>query len=108
MPDTPLSAMLKATTLQVNRYHHQGIRDLSFQLCPMAYSPDGLVEAFYHSSKKFTWGVQWHPEFLWQKDHAQRMIFQAFVDACSTSCFNEAARPDVRVKRKGSPFLLGL
>lgn len=97
MPDTPLSAMLKATTLRVNSYHHQGIRDLSFQLCPMAYSPDGLVEAFYHSSKKFTWRVQWHPEFLWQKDHAQRMIFQAFVDACSTSCFNEAARPDVRV-----------
>ena len=51
MSDTPLSAMLKATTLQVNSYHHQGIRDLSFQLCPMAYSPDGLVEAFYHSSK---------------------------------------------------------
>lgn len=52
MPDTPLSVMLKATALQVNSYHHQGIRDLSFQLCPMAYSPDGLVEAFYHSSKK--------------------------------------------------------
>lgn len=52
MPDTPLSAMPKATALQVNSYHHQGIRDLSFQLCPMAYSPDGLVEAFYHSSKK--------------------------------------------------------
>ena len=108
MPDTPLSAMLKTTTLQVNSYHHQGIRDLSFQLCPMAYSPDGLVEAFYHSSKRFTWGVQWHPEFLWQKDQAQRMIFQVFVDACSASHLDGAVRPDVRAKRKGSPFLLGL
>lgn len=107
-PDTPLSTMLKTTTIQVNSYHHQGIRDLSFQLCPMAYSPDGLVEAFYHSSKKFTWGVQWHPEFLWQKDHAQRMIFQAFVDACGTSYASGVAIPGIRAKRKGSPFLLGL
>ena len=81
MPDTPLSAMLKATTLQVNSYHHQGIRDLSFQLCPMAYSPDGLVEAFYHSSKKFTGGVQWHPEFLWETDAPSMAIFEAFVAA---------------------------
>lgn len=100
--------MLKTTTIQVNSYHHQGIRDLSFRLCPMAYSPDGLVEAFYHSSKKFTWGVQWHPEFLWQKGHAQRMIFQAFVDACGTSYASGVAIPGIRAKRKGSPFLLGL
>ena len=108
MPDIPLSVMLKATALQVNSYHHQVIRDLSFQLCPMAYSPDGLLEVFYHSSKKFTWGVQWHPEFLWQKDHAQRMIFQAFADACGASRASGAATPGVRAKRKGSPFLLGL
>lgn len=110
MPDTPLSTMLKTTTLSVNSYHHQGIRELSFQLCPMAYAPDGLVEAFYHSSKTFTWGVQWHPEFLWREDRAQRMIFQAFVDACSRFGVNgpadagETAKP----KRKGSPFLLSL
>ena len=108
IPDTPLSTMLKTTTIQVNSYHHQGIRDLSFQLCPMAYAPDGLAEAFYHSSKTFTWGVQWHPEFLWQKDPAQRMIFQAFVDASAGSGAQGAALSGGRMKRKGSPFLLGL
>ena len=30
MPDTPLSSLLKTTTLPVNSYHHQGIRELSF------------------------------------------------------------------------------
>lgn len=110
MPDTPLSSLLKTTTLPVNSYHHQGIRELSFQLCPMAYSPDGLVEAFYHSSKTFTWGVLWHPEFLWQKDHDQRIIFQAFVDACSGfgGLGVAGSGTKAKAKRKGSPFLLSL
>lgn len=106
VPGTPLYYLLKATKLQVNSYHHQGIRDLSFQLSPMAYAPDSLIEAFYHPMKSFTWGVQWHPEFLWEKDGAQRQIFQVFVEACGAKAVGQPASSSGRGRRKGSPFLM--
>lgn len=108
MPDIPLSVMIKATALQVNSYHHQGIRDLSFQLCPMAYSPDGLVEAFYHSSKKVHVGSAVASRVPVAERPCAAMIFQTFVDACGASRASGVATPGVRAKRKGSPFLLGL
>ena len=106
VPGTPLYYLLKATKLQVNSYHHQGIRDLSFQLSPMAYAPDSLIEAFFHPMKSFTWGVQWHPEFLWEKDGAQRQIFQAFVESCGAKLLGQPASSSGRGRRKGSPFLM--
>ena len=51
-----------ANTLQVNSYHHQGIRDLAPRFKPMAYAEDGLVEAFYDPKAKFVVGLQFHPE----------------------------------------------
>ena len=30
----------------------------------------------------FFLGVQWHPEYLWDRDEAAMGLFQAFVDAC--------------------------
>lgn len=105
VPGTPLYYLVKSTKLQVNSYHHQGIRELSFQLAPMAYAPDGLVEAFWHPSKTFTWGVQWHPEYAWMTDRAQRQIFEAFVAACSQKA---QTHPNERTHRKGSPFLATL
>ncbi len=106
VPGTPLYYLLKATRLQVNSYHHQGIRDLSFQLSAMAYAPDSLIEAFYHPMKSFTWGVQWHPEFLWEEDVAQRQVFQAFVEACATKASGQPAATAHGRRHKGSPFLM--
>lgn len=105
VPGTPLYFLLKRTNMSVNSYHHQGIRDLSFQLLPMATAPDSLIEAFFHPGKKFTWGVQWHPEFAWQSDEIQRAIVQSFVDAARgiTPQTKPAARGS---RRKGSPFLM--
>lgn len=107
VPGTPLYFLLKKTSLQVNSYHHQGIRELSFQLSPMAYAPDSLIEAFYHPMKRFTWGVQWHPEFLWEADADEREIMQAFVDASTKKANGERSIPLGRSPhRKGSPFLM--
>ena len=104
-PGTPLYYLLKQTSLQVNSIHHQGIRELSFQLSPMAYAPDGLIEAFYHPMKGFTWGVQWHPEYLWREDTDERQIFQAFVDACARNAAGQAPAATGRARQKGAPFL---
>jgi CTP synthase (UTP-ammonia lyase) len=32
--------------------------------------------------KWFMVGVQWHPEFAYQKDEESRKLVQAFIDAC--------------------------
>ncbi len=98
-PDTPLYALLRKKTIRVNSCHHQGIRSLSFQLSPMAYAPDGLVEAFRYPSKRFVWAVQWHPECLWNIDGDQRSILQAFVDACADGD-GDGAEPDSTNRNK--------
>lgn len=67
-PSTPLADWFdRAPALDVNSYHHQGVRSLAAGLAPMAHSPDGLVEAFYDTTYDpdgghFTVGLQFHPE----------------------------------------------
>ena len=85
LPDTPLSAVLGESSLPVNSYHHQAVRELAPCLRPMALSPDGLVEAAWHPEMHFLWGVQWHPEFSFRTDAASRSLFRAFVDACRSA-----------------------
>lgn len=79
---TPLYQLLQQKTLSVNSYHHQGIRTLGVGLEVMAVSEDGLTEGICVPDKKFIWGIQWHPEFIYHKDDTARKIFQAFVEAC--------------------------
>lgn len=52
----------------VNSYHHQGVKRLAQRFVPRAFSPDGLIEGFYHPNAynakegKFIVGLQFHPE----------------------------------------------
>jgi len=79
---TPLAELFpEKEVLEVNSYHHQAIKTLAPGLQPMAYAPDGLVEAVYAPGKKYLWAVQWHPEFSFEKDANSRAIFQSFVQA---------------------------
>ena len=80
-PDSALYHLLGKQELFVNSYHHQAIDTLAPDLVPMAYSPDGLVEAVRLPGKKFVWAVQWHPEFSYQTDASSLKILQAFVDS---------------------------
>ena len=81
LPETPLAALLEQETLAVNSYHHQSILKLAEALQPMAVAPDGLIESVWLPEKAFVWGVQWHPEYDYQKNVASQQIFQAFVQA---------------------------
>lgn len=80
--DSPLYRLLKKTHLDVNSIHHQGIKDLCPGGKPMAYSPDGICEAFYIPEKKFVRGVQWHPEYLFENDPDSVKIVREFVSNC--------------------------
>jgi len=48
----------------------------------LARAKDGVIEAVWMPGKRFVWGVQWHPEWIWNIDERQVRIVQRFVDAC--------------------------
>ena len=79
----PLAALYGTEQLGVNSCHHQGVKDLAPDLCPMARAEDGLVEAFYLPDRLFAWAVQWHPEFYDPAQGPGAPIFRAFVQAAA-------------------------
>lgn len=79
---TLLADIIGAGEHGVNSYHHQAVKALAPKAEAMAYSEDGLVEAISVPGKTFIVGVQWHPEFAFEKDPECKAVVQAFVDAC--------------------------
>ena len=71
--------------LGVNSFHHQAIRDLAPALVPVAYSPDGLVEAVVMRDRAEVFGVQWHPELMFERDDAHLRPFVLLVEAAAQS-----------------------
>ena len=82
MDDTLLHDLLGVDEISVNSYHHHAVKDPASCLKTMAVSEDGLIEAMYLPGKRFIWGVQWHPEFSYEKDPRCLRIAEAFVRAC--------------------------
>lgn len=76
-----LYQLLSTEEIEVNSYHHQGIKSLGRDLEIMAAASDGLIEAIRCESRSFIWGIQWHPEFLYMSDAFSRSIFMAFMEA---------------------------
>jgi len=79
---TCMASILGETELYVNSLHHQGVKEIPSALNPVAYAPDGLVEAMEMPSHPFGMAVQWHPEWLTDQPATQR-LFRAFVEAAS-------------------------
>lgn len=77
-----LETLLQKTELRVNSRHHQAVRDLSPELKPAAVSPDGIIEAATMPGKRFVLAVQWHPEYLYNKDGDEFLLFESFIEAC--------------------------
>lgn len=79
---TRLAHIAQDTVLQVNSMHHQAVKDVAPGLIVCGHGPDGLIEAVEKPDYPYLLGVQWHPEYLREKDAAAMRIFQSFVDAC--------------------------
>ncbi|SET49843.1 putative glutamine amidotransferase [Salinibacillus kushneri] len=80
--DSRLFDMLHRESIFVNSLHHQGIKQLSPKLVPMAQAEDELIEAAYMPEQKYVLAVQWHPEFNYQKDDNQFTLFVDFIRSC--------------------------
>ena len=81
-PGSPLAALTGKTSFGVNSHHHQAIKDVAPGFAVMGRCEDGIIEAIYDPNKKFVWGVQWHPEKIWDIEDSSARLFQAFIDAC--------------------------
>ena len=79
-PGTRLSAILGATRIQATSLHHQGVGQVAERLAPVAWAPDGLVEAVELADHPFGLAVQWHPEWL-QDMKEMRNLFKAFIES---------------------------
>ncbi len=79
--NTPLCDWYKEKEIQVNTYHHQGIKKLGEGLVAMAKAPDGLIEGVFHPDYKFVVGLQFHPERMYQEYAGNKLVFKSFIDA---------------------------
>ncbi len=69
--------------LGVNSFHHQAIRDLAPGLLPVAYSPDGLIEAVVLDGDRDVFAVQWHPELMFERDDTHLRPFVHLVETAA-------------------------
>lgn len=81
LPDTPLARWYRRKKLNVNSYHHQGIRKLASRFKPMALADDGLVEGYYDPEMAFVAGLQFHPERMLPEYPGNLKVWKAFTDA---------------------------
>ena len=79
--DSELLPFLTGAAARVNTFHHQAIRDLAPDLVPVAYSPDGLIEAVVFRDRPDVFAVQWHPEMMFERDAVQLEPFRYLVAA---------------------------
>jgi putative glutamine amidotransferase len=95
-PEGLLHELAGRAEVPVNSLHNQGVQHLAPRLEAMGWAPDGTVEAVrVTGALGFAWGVQWHPEYDWERDAFSRAIFEAFGAACAA----RAAGAEQRVPR---------
>ncbi len=78
-----LRRILRLAHIRVNSSHHQAIRQVAPTLRASAFASDGVIEAVEAPRHPFLLGVQWHPEFLYDRHAVHRRLFQAFLQAAS-------------------------
>jgi len=73
-----LARLLGQTRIRVNSLHHQSINKVASELLAVGHDDYGIVQAIEAPNRRFLYGVQWHPEFLfWRRPHSR--LFHALV-----------------------------
>lgn len=82
-PGSLLDRIVKRARMQVNSSHHQSVKTVGRALIACATASDGIVEAIEHPGHPFFLGLQWHPEFLFERHLLHRRLFQTFLRVAS-------------------------
>ncbi|GKV69334.1 gamma-glutamyl-gamma-aminobutyrate hydrolase [Sporosarcina sp. NCCP-2716] len=81
-----LADIFGTDTIQVNSFHHQGVKSPGDSLEVTGTADDGVIEAIESKDHTFVIGVQWHPEnTACAGDIHSKKLFSAFVGACGKS-----------------------
>jgi len=80
-PKSLLRRIVGRVRLLVNSSHHQSVKRVAPPLVMSAVAPDGVIEAVESPAHAFLLGVQWHPEFLYERYCFHRKLFDAFLKA---------------------------
>lgn len=80
-PSSRLASIVDATEFEVNSRHHQLVdaATLSSRFRPVAWAPDGVLEAAEDARGRFVIAVQWHPEDMIDRPEHLR-LFAALVE----------------------------
>jgi putative glutamine amidotransferase len=79
-PGSRLAAAVGEGLDRCTSHHHQGVATVGEGLVPVAWSPDGLIEALEPEEPRgWLVAVQWHPEATAADDPAQQALFDAFA-----------------------------
>ena len=81
--DSMLAEIIGEAEINVNSFHHQGIKQLAPKLRATAYAPDAIIEGIEMIDYPYGLAVQWHPENLYAYPK-MRALFEAFVEAAKT------------------------
>lgn len=81
-PNSPLRNLLQQETIAVNSHHHQAVKAAAPGFQVMGRCSDGVIEAVWDPSVSFRWGIQWHPERIWDQEESSARVFEAFLSAC--------------------------
>ena len=80
--NSPMYELIGEETIGVNSHHHQSVKAVAPGFEVMGRCEDGVIEAIYAPGERFLWGVQWHPERIWDIETSSAKVFEAFVGAC--------------------------
>ena len=92
-PGSRLARILGSGSRQVNSTHHQAISELAPGFSPVAWAPDGVVEAVESEGPGYVVAVQWHPEKL--PPPRDQELFDDLVRAAGEgTALSTQSRPD--------------
>lgn len=79
--DSKLYEILCKEELSVNSFHRRMVSANEIYKT-VAVSEDGVIEGLELPGARFNFGVQWHPEIMYEYDENARKIINYFVDFC--------------------------
>jgi putative glutamine amidotransferase len=81
-PGSRLRRILGRETVSVHSEHHQAVSRVAPGFRPVAFAPDGIIEAIEGEDEEVL-AIQWHPERT-LRSPASRRLFRSFVRLCAT------------------------
>lgn len=86
-----VAEMYGATQLATNSFHHQSLRDVADRFTPVAWSGDGIIEAFEAPGRSCFFALQWHPEMMVAHHDAQLAPFAQLIEFAKLHKLSAAA-----------------